>query len=1099
MKPAYWKIVWTLLFSCWMNIAWSQQRLVGSVVSQDEKTPLAGVSVTVKGKGTGTQTNADGKFIIDVNRGEVLVVSYVGFISRELTVGTTTTIEIMLQPASSKMDEVVVMGYGTQSRRKVASSVASVDPKVLQSVPRTNLATALQGTAAGLRVQQSTGQPGSTPTIILRGGTNFNGSGSPLFVVDGVIVPTLYGLNYDDVEAIDVLKDAASLAIYGARAGNGVVLVTTRKGKKGRSQVTYSYRQANNMVRRNPVDFMSAQDYILWNRAGLRNRYLLGKLAGDADTTSTKNQIFGAWGFGLSAGWTAPDGKYSTQLLSNNNRSLLTDPKYKVLIDKNPFNPNIEDTILYRAISQRQLEDLILQESTLKEHYLNFSGGTDQGSFSLGIGAIKDVGMVRGSTLKRMNMNFNGSLNVDKDLKVTLNINSYSYRGTPSYLTADNDGGLSGGLIQRFGGIAPTARLTHDYTGDILPGVDAGTLGNPNYFADKYINKSQEHRFAGNLGVEYQMAKGLKVFGNLSGYMRFTTNESFNKAYINGTGGALVSTRNTSIGNAKNMQYSYNGFIQYGRSLQRHVFDVTAGGEFFDRRNYNDGGSVTGAPTDFIPYLSAGTTASGVPYSNFNSWNRFASGIARANYSYDNRYFLTINARYDGTSVLTDHYDLFTGISAGWNMNRENFYKQSKLSQYFTTIKPRFSWGQNGTLESLGDFSTVPQYNSAGIYNGYGGFAAGGIANASLQWEKTTSSNFGLDLGMLHDRIVLIADYFVRDVFDKIQNPSLPAWTGFSSYTMNLAQLQNKGIELELKASLVRAKKQGDFTLDISANYSNAKNYVKKLLPNGLERNRQGAIKVWNPALKAYDYVAGLQEGRRVGLDEVWAPAFDGVYRTQEEVNAKANLYVGFLPYTNKRVKQLGDARWRDLDGNDTIDTRDYVFVGRTIPTAQGGFSTSASFHGFSLFAQFDYSLGFMIVNQSWMRGMSQVQGSQNGPVDVTKTWTPENPNAIYPRYYWANYGRNYGTDASGSNAAANFWQKGNYLMVREVTLSYDLPKTIFTTDLRSRVNGMKVYVSGSNLAYITKYNGTFPEVGGSDVGRFPLPRVVTFGVNVTL
>lgn len=1099
MKPAYWKIAMTLLFSVWMNMAWSQQRIVGTVTSQEDKSPLAGVSVSVKGKGTGTQTNADGKFVLDVSKGDVLVVSYVGYASREVAVGNANTLDVALQPSVSKMDEVVVVGYGTQSRRKVASSVTSVDQKVLQSVPRTNLATALQGTAAGLRVQQSTGQPGSTPTIILRGGTNFNGTGSPLFVVDGVIVPSLYGLNYDDVESIDVLKDAASLAIYGARAGNGVVLVTTRKGKKGRSSVTYSYKQATNMVRRNPVPFMSAEDYILWNRAGLRNRYLLGQLARDADTASTKNQIFGAWGFGLSSAWTAPDGKYSTQLLSSSNRALLTDPNFKMLIDKNPFNPSISDTILYRALSQRQLEDLILQQSTLKEHYLNFSGGSDQGSFSLGIGAVKDVGMVRGSTLKRMNMNFNGSLNVDKNLKVTLNINSYSYRGTPSYLTADNDGGLTGGLIQRFGGIAPTARLTHDYTGEILPGVDAGTLGNPDYFVDKYINKSQEHRFSGNVGVEYTLAKGLKLLGNMSGYMRFTTNESFTKAYINGTGGALVTTRNTSIGNARNMQYSYNGFVQYGRSIQRHTFDVTAGGEFFDRRNYADGGAVTGAPTDFIPYLTAGTTASGVPYSYFNSWNRFASGIARANYSYDNRFFLTVNVRYDGTSVLTDHYGLFSGVSAGWNMNRENFFTNSKLSKYISTIKPRYSWGQNGTLESLGDFSTVPQYNNAGIYSGYGGFAAGGIANSGLQWEKTTSSNYGIDLGLLKDRIIIIADYFDRDVFDKIQNPSLPAWTGFSSYTMNLAQLRNKGLELELKASIVRPKKQGGFSLDLGANYSTVKNYVTKLLPNGLERNRQGAFKVWVPELKAYDWVGGLQEGKRVGLDEVWAYAYDGLYRTQDDLNAKANLYVSFLPYANKRVKQLGDARWRDIDGNDTIDSRDYVYVGRTIPTAQGGFSASASYHGFSFFAQFDYSLGFMIINQSYMRGMSQVQGSQNGPVDVTKTWTETNPNAVLPRYYWANYGRNYGIDGSGNGVAANFWQKGNYLMVRELTLSYDLPKTIFTNDLRSRVSSMKVFVTGSNLAYITKYNGTFPEVGGNDVGRFPLPRVVTFGVNVSL
>ena len=1092
---------WLLLASVLFSTAtWSQARKIsGTVTSSEDKSPLSGVSITVKGKGTVAQTNNDGKFVAEIAAGDVLVVSYVGYVTQQVSPGQENTLSIVLQPSTSKMDEVVVVGYGTQSRRKVASSVASVDRKVLQSVPRTNLATALQGTAPGIRVQQSTGQPGSTPTIVLRGGTNFNGTGSPLFVVDGVIVPSLYGLNYDDVESIDVLKDAASLAIYGARAGNGVILVTTRKGKKGKAQLSYSFRSATNYVRRNPMELMNAEDYIKWNRLGLANRYQLGKLAGDADTTNTKNQLFGAWGFGLSSGWTAPDGKYSTQLVSNNNRSLLTDPNWHLLVDKNPFNPSQMDSILYRSISQRDLEDLILQQSNLQEHYLNFSGASDQGGFSLGMGAIKDVGMVKGSTLKRLNMNFNGSLNVNKDLKISMNINGYSYKGTPSYLTADNDGGVTGGLIQRFGGIAPTVRLTHDVTGAMLPGVDGSTLGNPNYFIDKFMNKSQENRFAGALNLDYHIWKGLRFTGSLSGYMRFTTQETFNKAYQNGTGGAIVSTRATSIANARNTQYSYNGFLNYGKNIGRHSFDVAAGGEFFDRRNYIDGGSVTGAPTDFIPYLVAGTTASGVPYSSFNSWNRFASAITRANYSYDNRFFATVNVRYDGTSVLTDHYGTFSGISTGWNLHREKFFQNLKQASFISTVKPRISWGQNGTLESLGDFSTVPQYNNAGIYNGLGGFAAGGIANSGLQWEKTTSLNLGIDLGFFHDRIILIADYFSRNVFNKIQNPSIPAWTGFSSYTMNLAKLQNHGVELEIKGSVIRSAKPGGFNLDVSANFFHVKNFVKKLLPNGLERNRQGAIKVWNPDVNGYDWVAGLQEGKRVGLDEIWAPVYDGMYQTQADIDSKSNLYVSFLPYANKKIKQLGDARWRDLDKNDTIDSRDYVFVGRTTPTAQGGFSLSASWKGFSLFAQCDYSLGFMILNQPFMRGMSQVQGSQNGPVDVKNTWTTDNPNARYPRYYWANYGRNYATDASGNNPAANFWQKGNYLMIRELTLNYELPRRIFADYLQNRITGLRLFLTGSNLAYITGYNGTFPEVGGNDAGRFPLPRVLTFGLTVTL
>ena len=224
-----------ILLACFFisAAAWSQaRRITGRVVSEEDNKPLAGVNIMVKGKTTGTQSDAAGTFSIEASDADVLVLSYTGFATQEIAVGNAASMDVTLKLDAAKLSEVVVIGYGTQSRRNVTGSVASVDKKVLQSVPRTNLATALQGTAPGLRVQQTSGQPGTTPTIVLRGGTNFDGSGSPLFVVDGVIVPTLFGLNYDDVESIDVLKDAASLAIYGARAGNGVILITTKKERR---------------------------------------------------------------------------------------------------------------------------------------------------------------------------------------------------------------------------------------------------------------------------------------------------------------------------------------------------------------------------------------------------------------------------------------------------------------------------------------------------------------------------------------------------------------------------------------------------------------------------------------------------------------------------------------------------------------------------------------------------------------------------------------------------------------------------------------------------------------------------------------------------
>ncbi len=1103
MKKVLYGLILFVLTLLTQQVYAQDKNISGTIIDETGK-PMEFVSVVVKGTGNGTITATDGSFSLKIpQEATTLVCSFVGYAPLEVNI-TTSPLSIKMKSAG-ELDEIVVIGYGEQSRRTLTGAVSSANDNVLKSVPRTNVGTALQGTVTGLRVQQNTGQPGATPTLSFRGGTDFNGNGSPLIILDGIIVPSLYGINMSDVESIDLLKDAASTAIYGARASNGVVLITTKKGKKGKTQVSYTYRNGTNKVRRNPVDYMSAEDYIRWNRRGIGSRFSLGKLGNDGDTTSTKNQVTGAWGWANNSAWTAADGKYSTQLVSNNNRGLITDPNWNLLVDKNPFNPSVSDSILFRSTGQRELEDMILQQSHVNEHYINFSGANDMGSFALGMGALEDVGMVLGSQLNRLSMNFNGGLNINKDLKITLNTSVYSDKATPSYLTADNNGGLGGGLIQRLVGVAPTVRYTRDVTGEILPGVDGGTLGNPDYFQDKFINKTSEQRFTGGLNLEYTILPQLKFLASASGFMRYTLGESFNKLYINGTGGATVATRNSSISNNRTTQYTYNAFLQYSKYIGQHSISVLGGGEFFDYKNFASSASANGAATDFIPYLSAATAAVGVPSSAFNSWQRLASGIGRINYNFDSRFLATFNMRYDGTSKLTtNRYGFFPGVSVGWNVQGEKFYANSGLNKYISALKPRISWGENGSIDPLSDFATVAVYGNVGTYNGSPGFAAGSIFNTNLRWERAQTLNFGLDMGLFDNRITVIGDYFIRNVFDKIAGLSIPAWTGFSSFTTNLGQLQNKGIELELKADVLRPKTKGGLNVQVGANFYHVKNYVVKLPDNGLERNRQGTIRVFDPATNQIIQVAGLQEGLRVGLDEIWSPIYDGIYTSQGDLDARANFFNSFLPSPNKRAKQLGDARWRDIDNNDTLDFRDFISVGRSTPTIQGGFNGLVAWKGFSLFAQFEYAMGFKILNQSYLRGLSQVQGSQNGPVDVTNTWHPDNPTGTLPRYYWANYGRNYFMDAGGgtsqtSPAPANFYEKGDYLALREITLSYDMPSELFQKYLKNKVQGLRIYLSGSNLAYFTKYSGNFPDVGGNDVGRFPLPRTMTFGLNVTL
>ena len=1118
MRFLFKKAVAMLLCFLFSIPVWAQVKTVTGKVTASDGTPLPNVSVTVNNKTIGTQTDAEGNYSIQAAPSDVLNFSFVGFASQDIKVATSSAINVSLKSGSDKLDEVVVVGYGTQSRRALTGSVASLDQNVLKSSPNSNLGTALQGTMPGLNVQQSTGQPGTTPSIILRGGSNFNGTGSPLIVVDGIVLPTLYGINMDDVASVDVLKDASSQAIYGARAANGVILITTKTGKKGKTQINYSYKNTTNFIRYNSTTYLDAAQYIHMNRLGLQSRYLADVADGNNNAANTdKGQLLGSWGWAVNNGFTSPSGLYTTQILSNKNHQLIGQPGWGVLVDPNPFNTNQMDTILYHDLPVRDRENMILQQTTTQEHYLSFAGGSDQGSFALGLGVLDDNGMVIGSQLKRLSMNFNGDLNVSKNFKITTTLSGYTLNQKLPYV--DPAGGAAGGLMQRFVGVAPTVRYKNDTSGATLPGPNDNTLGNPAYWSKIPQNNTNQQRLMGSVHLDYKILPWLKFLATGSGYLLYQNGNNFNTAYQQGNNGAFNTTRAASFNNYNDVSYTYNGFLQFDKTFnEAHNLSVLAGGEFYDFKEHSFSGSASGAPTDLFPWLSASVPPAVVSgtitnpqsaYSSFNAWDRLASAIGRVNYSYKDKYFLTGNLRYDGTSRLANkRYGLFTGISGGWNMQNEDFFQKSKLSNFVSVLKPRLSWGQVGNLAALvysngaqNYYPAVQNYPSAGIYNGLGGTYYPTYVNPNLAWESSTTSNAGLDIGLFKNRVSIIADYYIKNIYNKIAPLPLDVTSGFGSIQYyNNGELQNKGFELYVKGRVLQPVKPDGLTIDISANISTVHSYVIKLPFNGLPGNRQGTIQVWDPNNPTQlIQVGGLIEGQRVGLDAVYAPKYDGIYTSQTQLNKDAGVYNAFLPYIHKTTKQMGDAIWHQVNPNDTIDSRQFVYVGRTTPQLIGGFSAAISYKGFSLYGQFDFATGFVILNNEKLRGLNQVQGSQNSTVDVLNTWSPVNTTGTLPRFYWANQGRNYATDASGNNPPANFWERGDYLMAREVTLSYDVSHTFLKSSLNNFVKSARLYLTGNNLAYFTKYSGNFPEVGGVDNGKFPLPRRLTLGVNVSL
>ena len=1110
MKSACLKLGMFTSFLLFVFAAWSQTiKVSGRVISGEDNKPMTGVSIVVKGKPLGVQTDGNGSFSISLSSGDRLVFSYAGYGTQEIPVSNSSPLEVVLRPATAKMDEVVVVGYGTQTRKTLTGAVSSVSPISYEHSPSTNVATALQGTVPGLIVQQSTGQPGSSPSIVFRGGSDFSGSGSPLYVVDGVVVPNLYGLDMNDVASIDLLKDAASTAIYGARAANGVVLVTTKKGKRGKTQATYSFSSTSNYVRRNPSEYLNAAQYIRLNRMGLRARYLGDSLDNNTNAMNTdKGQLTGSWGWAVSSGWASPIGLYTTQLISAQNRKYLNDPSWHLLVDQNPFAPGQMDSILYKELSVQQREDMILQPSSTTEHNFSFSGANEQGNYALSLGTSNDQGIIINSWLKRWNMNFNGGLNVGKNLKINSNISAYTVNQSLPY--TDPIGSGAGGLMQRFIGVAPTVRYTNDTSGVMLPGPNDVTLGNPAYWSTLYVNSTNQQRFLGGVNLEYSILPYLKFLASGSGYFLYTTNNFFTKSYQQGNGGSFNNNRSASFNNTKDVQYTTNAFLQFNKNFSGNNITALLGGEFYDFKRYVSSGFAQGAPTDLIPWLTASTTPSVIngtivnpagASSDFSAWERLASVIGRVNYSYRDKYLLQVVARYDGSSRLSsdNFYGFFPGVSAGWNLHNEDFFQNCGLSKYISTIKPRISYGVNGNIAPLGYFATAQVYNNAGIYNGNGGVYAASYVNPNLRWERSNSLDAGLDLGVWKNRMNLSFDYFIRNVYDKLASLPISAQTGFTSFTTNLAQLQNRGVELSLDVAVLPAS-SSSVSLNIGGTLATAKTYAIKLPYNGLPGNRQSTIQVWDPNHPGQLMQAGgLIEGQRVGLDEIWAPKWAGIYTDPSQMAKDANVYNAFLPYNNKRIKQLGDAQWYQVNHNDTIDSRQFVYVGRTTPQVTGSFYFNAGYKGFRLYAGFDYALGFMILNNEILRGLSQVQGSQNSTVDALKTWSPANPNGTLPMFYWANQGRNFATDASGNNPPANMWEKGDYVMLRNLTLSYDLSSKIIERSLKNKIKALSVYVTGSNLTYFTGYSGNFPEVGGFDQGKYPLPRRLTLGAKISL
>ncbi len=1071
-----------LIFLSLLSVGvFAQKQTVTGKVLDSSNEPLIGATVKEVGNATnGTMTNFDGNFTLSVKSGASLEISYVGY-STQRVVSSTTPMTITLKDDASVLNEVVVTGYTTQARSEMTTSISKLDSKVLQSAPRSNVATALQGTVPGLKVTQNTGQPGATPSMTLRGGTSWDGGGSPLILIDGV-PSSFFALNAEDVESIEVLKDAASSAIYGARAANGVVIVTTKKGKSGKANINFRAKYTSNQARKDPMTYLGAADYVKFNRMAVKNTQMVQN-----DPNAFSAFLTGA--HSAATGNNTTNSIYTTMYLTPANQYLLNQPGWMKMID--PIDPTKELIFMDNDLSR-----LFYQTSSAQDYNLSFDGGNDKGTYYLGLGMMNDKGLVYGSKFKRLSATFNGSYKIAENLKISSSVMYANTNFNEPYQSAWD-------MFHRSAGMAPTTRIYWNnpdgtLSNDYSPAT-ALNFGNPLYYQDKFIRENLEQRLNASAQMDYRFLNDFTFTLRGNHFMINDTKEAFNKAFLQQ--GSWDNSRSASASYARLMRNQVTALINYRKSFGKHNIAALLGSEYFKENYFTFSAATAKSPTDLIPTMNAGSEASGVPTSSKTSY-AISSVFGQVNYDYQYRYLLGLTFRNDGTSRLGNNkYGFFPGISIGWNIHNEVFYKESPLKNIVSKLKPRISYGVNGNIESLSNFGVYGLYGKQGIYNGQTGYANSGLPTLDLRWERSTTLNFGLDLALFNDRINFIGDYFIRNVEDKLAGLTLPLWTGFGSITTNNGTLQNRGLELAINADIIKMQ---DFKWNLGLTYYSVKNYAKHLPANGVDKNRQGGTEIFDQASGKKIYVGGLQEGERVGNDLITAYVFDGVIHNQtelDEYNSKINS-VNFA--WNKTKRFLGDSKWKDLNGDGIIDNLDRVVIGRITPKFVGAVTSELAYKNISLFVKGDFAVGHYLANGRRIKGIAQTQGNQNGPIEIRDSWTSQNPNSDIPRFDLVDRQKNHlaaGADTGDMISGSSlYWEKGDYFALREVTLNYTLSGIFIKSLTKNIIKDVRLYVTGGNLAYLTAFKGSSPEESGDgkDLGRFPTPRTFTFGLNIT-
>ncbi len=1036
-----------------LSFLMAQEITVTGVVHDNEGETLPGVSVVVKGTTHGTVTDIEGNFEIKVPQGATLEFSYVGFQPQEIRITNQERLNVVLNVSTVGLDEVVVVGYGTQSRRTVTSAITKVGGEALQNIPISTVGEGLKGKIAGARIYSNNNTPGADATIRIRGGSSINKSNEPLILVDGV-ERAFSGINPNDIESIEVLKDAASTAIYGSRASNGVVLITTKKGSINKApnitfEANVALQEAETLYK-----FMNAADYL--------------SIVRPAVAVGPNARFNWMDGYSASSGNTASS-IYSTRYLGEGES---VPAGYQSMPD--PLDPT--KTLIFQ---NNNFQDEIYKQALWQNYYVGLDGGNEGVRYNVSLGYTDDAGVAIATNYSRLNLRSNIDVNINKFLSF---MGGFDYSRTESQEYENQMNVISRGLA------TPPTQKKYNEDGTPTKGYNA-TSPNPLWYA-YYNDQSQEDKRLSAFGkLTYRIIDGLKAEAQLSTYNHHYKNDSFQKANeFNG-----LRPAKSSFGELRRDKLEV--YTTYNKGIDNHSFSVMGGYSYQKDINQALAAEVDGASSDKVPTLTAGPNKKNAT-SNYTE-DVTIGYFGRLSYDFKKKYLFSATFREDASSRFAPgkQWGFFPGVSAGWIISDENFMEGIRN---LDDLKLRVSYGQTGN-NAIGLYDAYGRYSTNAKYDGIAGIIPSTMPNLDLTWETSTQLDLGFDLSLFNNRLTVSTDYFDKRTENLLFSKELPNTTGFANVQTNIGEVKFYGFDVEIGSTNIRTK---DFEWSSKVTWSFVKNKVLKLPDNGRDRNRIGGI-----TLADGTAFGGTAEGE--SLYRYYGYVVDYIIETPAQADNAMydNSAKGYRHSDGKRVagrKEIGDYEWKNRpgsltrDGKDYIDSQDQFFLGYTVPHSTGGLNNSFTYKNVSLNIFLDWALGHSINNNSEMRYFMNTFANNYTLIDkVKETWKQPGDNTKYARFT-ANDPDDGNANFSRTSNIFNY--KGDYLCIREVSLQYNIPPTKLT---KFGIQNLAITLSGNNLHYFTQVEGVSPEVGASTTYNasyynYPPIRKYAVGVKVT-